>query len=203
MSLGDGARRRNPGTNESQSDAQYLANHPVSTLTQNNWRRQQDVLPSLPGGVPSNLSRTGVLLPNIGGKNGMSATSYQFEAKDLADKHEAPSSTIDNSKFRLNATGGAGFNSTQMNSVGGGSVGNYEPSSASRRTPRRTLGQFMNSNVAGVAAMGTSMQSKPDQSSVSGGPGGASNIQWPSQTGQNMKTMESTVGSSSGFAQMS
>lgn len=32
MSLGEGGRRRNPGTNQSQSDEQYLANHPVSTL---------------------------------------------------------------------------------------------------------------------------------------------------------------------------
>ena len=39
MSLGEGGRRRNPGTNQSNNNEQYLANHPISTLTQNNWRR--------------------------------------------------------------------------------------------------------------------------------------------------------------------
>jgi len=158
MSLGDGGRRRHPGTNQSQHDEQYLANHPVSTMTQNNWRRQQDVLPALPGGGPaSNLSRTGVLLPKISGNSlggGLGATSYQFEVKQRSPENKAASAVVDHSKFKLKSTGGAGFSSSQINSQAGTSTSNYEPSSASRRTPRRTLGALINSNNGGVANMG-------------------------------------------------
>lgn len=45
MSLGD---RRNPGTNQSTNE-NYLANHPISALTQSSWRRDRDVLPALEG----------------------------------------------------------------------------------------------------------------------------------------------------------
>ena len=54
----------------------YLADHPVTSITQQNWRRQQDVLPALPSGAPS-LNRTGVLLPQIGAGG---KASYQFDA---------------------------------------------------------------------------------------------------------------------------
>jgi len=210
MSLGDGVRRRHPGTNQSQHDEQYLANHPVSTMTQNNWRRQQDVLPALPGGGPaSNLSRTGVLLPKISGNSlggGLGATSYQFEVKQRSPENKPTSAVVDHSKFKLKSTGGAGFSSSQMNSQAGTSTSNYEPSSASRRTPRRTLGALINSNNGGVANMGGAAapnQSQGTEISTTGGLGAASGVQWPSHAAQNMKTMESTVGSSTGFAQMS
>ena len=183
-----------------------MANHPVSTLTQNNWRRQQDVLPALPGGGPStNLSRTGVLLPRIGA-GGLDPTSYQFEAKQRSPEKKTQSQAADHAKFKLKSTGGAGFSSGQVGSQLGTSISNYEPSSASRRTPRRTLGVIMNSNNSGIANIGSSLLPKPSQgaeSSAAGGVGGAANIQWPSQAGQNMKTMESTIGSSTGFAQAS
>jgi len=58
MSLGE---KRTPGTNQSES-ADYMANHPVSSMTQANWRKPKDTLPSLEGGKAS-LNRTGVLLP--------------------------------------------------------------------------------------------------------------------------------------------
>lgn len=183
MSLGEGGRRRHPGTNQSQSDEQYLANHPVSTLTQNNWRRQQDVLPALPGGGPgSNLCRTGVLLPKIGA-GGLAGASYQFEASKRSPETKAQSQAVDHSKFKLKSTGGAGFSSSQVDSQLGTSISNYEPSSASRRTPRRTLGALMNSNSSGVANIGGSLLAKPSQGaevSAAGGLGGASSIQWPS-----------------------
>ena len=59
MSLGD---KRNPGTNQSANE-NYLANHPISTLTQSSWvRRDNNALPVIEG---TNLNRTGVLLPSI------------------------------------------------------------------------------------------------------------------------------------------
>lgn len=166
------------------------------------------MLPALPGGGPaSNLSRTGVLLPKISGNSlggGLGATSYQFEVKQRSPEPKGPSaSAVDHSKFKLKSTGGAGFSSSQVNSQVGTSVSNYEPSSASRRTPRRTLGALINGNNGGVAGMSGAVATNHNQGteiSTAGGLGGASSIQWPSAAAQNMKTMESTVGSSTGFA---
>jgi len=78
MSLGE---RRTPGTNQSTNES-YLANHPISHMTQSSWRREQDVLPTLEGG---NLNRTGVLLPHISngglGVGAGLAQGYTFESR--------------------------------------------------------------------------------------------------------------------------
>lgn len=77
MSLGE---RRAPGTNQSEN---YLANHPISSLTQSSWTKAPGatMLPAIDGN--RNLNRTGVLLPHLAGDNsigtGLKAT-YSFEA---------------------------------------------------------------------------------------------------------------------------
>lgn len=138
-------------------------------------------MPALPGGGPGgNLNRTGVLLPKIG-PNGLAGASYHFEAG--ASDTKTQSQGFDNSKFKLKSTGGAGFNSNAMDSQLGNSIGNYEPSSASRRTPRRTIGAKLNNSNNGIASIGSSLVPKPSQGasiSAIGGMGGAQNIQWPS-----------------------
>jgi len=79
------------GVMTGQSRAEYLANHPVSTNTTMNWKRQRDTLPALEGAGPS-LNKTGVLLPKIGGAAGIGAglnpTSYSFEPGSLGDKDQ-------------------------------------------------------------------------------------------------------------------
>ena len=65
MSLGE---RRNPSGMP--SNEKYLANHPISTLTQSSWRRERDVLPAIEG-AGQNLNKTGVLLPKIGDSLGI------------------------------------------------------------------------------------------------------------------------------------
>ena len=54
--------RREPGTNQSTTE-NYLANHPISNLTQSTWRREKDTLPSIEG--RTDLNKTGVFLPKI------------------------------------------------------------------------------------------------------------------------------------------
>lgn len=96
MSLGE---KRTPGTNQS-SNENYLANHPISTLTQSSWRRDRDVLPALEGG---NLNRTGVLLPRINNGSGMGVglqqPSFTFEPGiPTKPKREAPPESNRNTK---------------------------------------------------------------------------------------------------------
>lgn len=134
------------------------------------------MLPALPGGHPAqNLNRTGVLLPKIGGAmgGGLGSTSYQFETKQRSPEKAGGA---DASKFKLKSTGGAGFSSSQTSSQVGASISNYEPSSASRRTPRRTLGAVLNANNSGVGAVSQQMPGQGSEAAKTGGPGGASNI---------------------------
>lgn len=119
LSLGE---KRTPGTN-SGSNENYLANHPISTLTQSSWRRERESLPAID--KASLLGRTGVLLPKSGAPGEMGhglSTAYTFEAGQ------------NKPQLKLKSTGGAGFTSSEPT----------EPQSASRRTPRRNLGTILN-----------------------------------------------------------
>ena len=119
MSLGEKRGAENNGKTED-----YLSNHPVSNLTQSSWRKPKDSLPSIDAG---NLNRTGVLLPQIGPIGSHlsgGGPQYKFETGHAEGSTQSQ-------KFKLKSTGGAGFSS---------STTTYEPSSAQRRTPRRTLG---------------------------------------------------------------
>lgn len=122
----------------------YLANHPVSNLTQSSWKRRQE-LPALEGtgSANMNLNRTGLLLPqiNTGGRGLVGAglhggaPSYKFEAGGASEENKDVSKA-EPQKFKVGSNRGAGFSSISTNSGP-----QYEPSSGSqRRTPRRTLG---------------------------------------------------------------
>ena len=76
MSVGES---KSPWQNQNQtkSNENYLANHPISNLTQSTWRRDQDVLPKIEG----NLNRTGVLLPTINNHGNIPMPGgYSFES---------------------------------------------------------------------------------------------------------------------------
>jgi len=144
MSLGE---RRTPGTNLSNNE-QYLSDHPISNLTQSNWRRPKDALPSLEG---SNLNRTGVLLPdinNMGGglAGGLGGASYKFDAGPA--RGGRPQENIDTGpKFKYKATGGAGFNSSTAGNAGAPASGQVP---GKPRTTRRALGVLNNNQNQNV-----------------------------------------------------
>lgn len=129
-----------------------MANHPVSSLTQANWRKPKDTLPSLEGGKPS-LNRTGVLLPQIQGGGlgvgmGMKPPTYKFEAGGMPPKPKDENVQVRANTFKVKSGGGAGFSSgTNAASTDNPSTSMYEPGSAQRRTPRRTLGNILNKNA--------------------------------------------------------
>lgn len=83
MSVGE---RKSPWNAKGKTNENYLANHPISNLTQSTWRREKDVLPALEG----NLNRTGVLLPTINTNGNIPMPGqYSFEAGG-AKKQEIP-----------------------------------------------------------------------------------------------------------------
>ena len=103
--------KRTPGTN--QSNADYMANHPVSSQTQANWRKPKDTLPSL-GGGKSSLNRTGVLLPQISGGGlavGMKPPTYKFESGGMPPKPKDENERVRAATFKVKSGGGAGFSS--------------------------------------------------------------------------------------------
>lgn len=182
MSLGE---KRTPGTNQSEN-ADYMANHPVSSVTQANWRRPKDPLPSLDAGR-GNLNRTGVLLPQIsgGGLGSMPVKppTYKFEAGGgMPPKPKDENGPVRDraNTFKVKSGGGAGFSSGAPASSSDGPA-LYEPGSAQRRTPRRTLGNILNKN-----SMGSDGPNVPQSAGLA-----------PTQFGTNnlKDTLGSTVGS--------
>lgn len=82
-SLGE---RRQPGTNQSSTE-NYLANHPISNLTQSTWRRDKDTLPSIEG---NNLNKTGVFLPKISNVGNLEIGAGLHSSNTLDQSKKAP-----------------------------------------------------------------------------------------------------------------
>ena len=57
--------KRTPGNNKNEN---YLANHPISNLTQSSWTKMPSGLPPVEGGR-GGFNRTGVLLPKLDNSN--------------------------------------------------------------------------------------------------------------------------------------
>lgn len=112
-----------------------MANHPVSSMTQANWRKPKDTLPSLEGGK-ANLNRTGVLLPQIqggglGGSMGMKPPTYKFESGGMPPKPKDENVQVRANTFKVKSGGGAGFSSgPNVNTAEVSSTSMYEPGSA-------------------------------------------------------------------------
>ena len=116
-----------------------MANHPVSSTTQQSWRRSRETLPVIE--KTNNLNRTGVLLPKIG-SDSFNNNGYSFESGLASNRAKPELPPKRDNKYNLKSTGGAGFSSGNT----AADTSSYEPMSATKRTPRRTLGNIGNND---------------------------------------------------------
>ena len=79
---------------------------------------------------------------------GMKPPAYKFEAGGgMPPKPKDENVQVNAAKFKVKSGGGAGFSSGPANAPSTDGPSLYEPGSAQRRTPRRTLGNIINKNA--------------------------------------------------------